>query len=78
MAPKNDAAGKAPENDAAGKKGALLFTVKSHGHYDRGGLTLTLREGETVELTPDQFKELPQTLKDKLVPLDEVQIRKPL
>ncbi len=58
--------------------GALLFRVKSGGYYKRDGVELSLVIGETVSLTPEQFAAFPESMKDKLVPVETVTVRKPL
>jgi len=57
---------------------ALLFTVKSAGYYKRDGVELVLSVGDIVSLTPEQLSAFPSCMRDKLVPVQEVSIRKPL
>jgi hypothetical protein len=54
----------------------MTFQAKSSINYSRDGLTIQLEAGAYYDLKSEDYTSLPDSVKDHLVPLETVEVKK--
>ena len=54
----------------------MTFQAKSSINYSRDGLSITLEAGAYYDLKSEDYASLPASVKDHLVPLETVEVKK--